>query len=169
MVVSNEDRFTPPPTTAASSHDILQPKTTSRAKRSFFHPNLTNLFGNLGFSHNAINQIFGNMPSFNPFAMPIPTDDFTDKMPKNIFGPSGLFGFGPFGDSNNHYKEIHHYDNNADKNPHFDPYPGEDNEIAHPKEASNEIQDNDESLRGIFLHNFLNVSYWSVYAAEHGI
>lgn len=187
----------------------LQSDIVSRTKRSY--PMFPNLLGNLDLLHSGMgnvfdnmaslhppfnkppfnphrlldsrrNQIFNNMPSFNPFAMPIPTDAI-GMIPKDFFKPNDLFR--PFrGGGGHHGHHGHHRKKDFGRNIFDDNFPFGSNPFGRPninpnqfdkpnidsneneviENVGNEIPNNDDdSIWSLHLDNFLNVSFeWSL-------
>lgn len=187
--VNNDYIAAPAPAQQAPEVTALQTEIVSRSKRSF-NPVFPHLFHNFDLLHNGMNQIFDNMPTFNPFDMQIP-DGFANIIPKDFFNSNQ--GFGTFG-GHKHHKKNHN--NNFDDNFPFNfpfnsiptgtpittnpnkknqndrnnfdhnfPFNFPFNSIPTPittnpnKREDNEIPDDDDDLKGIFLQNYLNVSF----------
>lgn len=161
----------------------LRTKANSRVKRSF-HDDFPDLFGHIDRMHRKMNQVFDNMPSFNPFALPIP-EELTKIMPKDFFKPPDFFR--PLGGGHGHHGHHRHHKGNHHRSKPFDPFhwdpfgnaindnsnwnpfgnPNDDKSswdsagsttITSSKNEANEIQNADENLKTVYLQNFLNVS-----------
>lgn len=159
----------------------LRSEANSRVKRSF-HDEFPDIFGHMDRLHRKMNQVFDNMPSFNPFAMPIP-EDLRNIMPKDFFKPPEFFR--PFGSGHVHHghhgHHRHHrpkpfdpfhwnpFGNTINDNTNWNPFDSLNDDksnwgsagsttITSSNNEANEIQNADENLKTVYLRNFLNVS-----------
>lgn len=143
----------------------LRTDIVSRTKRSF-NPVFPHLFRNFDLLHNGMNQLFDNMPMINPFDMHIPIpDDLPNIIPKDFFNSNK--GFGTFGLHNHHKNkpnDRNYFDDNFPFNFPFNSIPIEIPKTAVPdKKEDNEIPSGGDSLKGIYLQNYLNVSSMLVF------